>query len=50
MEALSNQLQVNGNLKLPYPLLLAFPYVLTLAALALRGNKTVAPAALGQEF
>jgi general nucleoside transport system permease protein len=50
MEALSNQLQVSGSLKLPYPLLLAFPYILTLAALALRGNKTVAPAALGQEF
>ena len=50
MEVLSNQLQVSNKLSIPYPLLLAFPYVLTLAALAIRGSKAAPPAALGQDF
>jgi Uncharacterized ABC-type transport system, permease component len=44
------QLQASGALKIPYPVFLAAPYLLTLAALALRGARVRPPAALGQPF
>jgi ABC-type uncharacterized transport system permease subunit len=44
------RLQAAGMFKIPYPVFLAIPYVLTLLALALRGAKVKAPAALGQPF
>ena len=44
------RLQAMGILKVPYPLFLMLPYVLTLLALALRGAKVRPPAALGEPF
>ena len=44
------RMQAAGIFHVPYPLFLAVPYVLTLLALALRGAKTKAPAALGIPF
>jgi general nucleoside transport system permease protein len=44
------RLQAAGTFKIPYPVFLAIPYVLTLLALAIRGAKVRAPAALGQPF
>jgi ABC-type uncharacterized transport system permease subunit len=38
------------NLRAPYQLLLALPYLVTLAALILRGGKSAGPAALAQPF
>ncbi len=42
------RLQAAGFFAIPYPVFLAVPYLLTLAALALRGAKVRAPAALGE--
>lgn len=42
------RLQAAGVFAVPYPVFLAIPYLLTLLALALRGAKVRAPAALGQ--
>lgn len=42
------RLQAAGIFAVPYPVFLAIPYLLTLLALALRGAKVRAPAALGQ--
>lgn len=44
------RLQAMGILKVPYPLFLMLPYVLTLVALAIRGAKVRPPAALGEPF
>jgi simple sugar transport system permease protein len=44
------RLQAAGTFKVPYPVFLAIPYVLTLLALAIRGAKVRPPAALGQPF
>lgn len=44
------RLQAAGTFKIPYPVFLAIPYVLTLLALAVRGAKVKAPAALGTPF
>lgn len=44
------RLQAMGVFKIPYPLFLMLPYVLTLLALALRGAKVRPPAALGEPF
>ena len=44
------RLQAMGVLKIPYPLFLMLPYVLTLVALAVRGARVRPPAALGQPF
>ena len=44
------RLQAAGLVTVPYPVFLAIPYVLTLAALALRGARVRAPAALGEPF
>ena len=38
------------NLRVPYQLLLALPYLVTLAALIVRGKQTRAPAALAQPY
>ena len=49
----ANALQFQGQalgLDLPYQLFLAFPYVLTLAALGLGVGRTRAPAALALEW
>ena len=45
--ALQHLFQAMG-LALPYQLFLAFPYVMTLAVLAISGGRTAAPASLGQ--
>lgn len=44
------RLQATGALKIPYPIFLALPYVLTLLALALRGARVKPPAQLGEPF
>jgi len=44
------RLQAAGALKVPYPVFLAIPYLLTLVALAVRGAKVRPPAALGTPF
>jgi simple sugar transport system permease protein len=44
------RLQAAGIFAIPYPVFLAMPYLLTLAALALRGAKVRAPAALGEPY
>jgi simple sugar transport system permease protein len=44
------RLQASGALHVPYPVILALPYLLTLAALALRGAKVRPPASLGLPF
>ena len=44
------RMQAAGVFRIPYPIFLAVPYVLTLLALALRGAKVKAPAALGTAF
>lgn len=44
------RLQAAGVFSVPYPLFLMIPYVLTLLALAVRGARVKAPAALGQPF
>lgn len=44
------RLQAAGTFHVPYPVFLAIPYVLTLLALAFRGAKVRAPAALGSPF
>ncbi|HVK03953.1 MAG TPA: hypothetical protein VM490_10780, partial [Armatimonadaceae bacterium] len=44
------RLQAAGTLKIPYPVFLAIPYLLTLVALAVRGAKVRPPAALGTPF
>ncbi len=44
------RMQAAGLFRIPYPLFLMVPYVLTLIALAIRGAKVKAPAALGQPF
>jgi len=44
------RLQAAGAFHIPYPIFLAVPYVLTLLALAIRGAKVKAPAALGLPF
>jgi len=49
-DVLASHLQADGTLKLPYPIILAIPYILTLLALAIRGAKSKAPAALGTPF
>ena len=49
-DVLQSRLQASGALSLPYPIILAIPYVLTLAALAIRGARSRAPAALGRAF
>ena len=45
-----SRLQALGTLKMPYPIFLALPYILTLAALAIRGARVRPPAALGEPF
>ena len=49
-DMLQSRLQAAGTLDIPYPVFLAIPYILTLAALAIRGSKTQPPAALGQPW
>ena len=50
-DTLQLTLQAKGTFpKVPYPLFLAVPYVLTLVALAVRGAKGKPPAALGKAF
>ncbi len=44
------RLQAMGFFKVPYPIFLMLPYVLTLLALAIRGAKVRPPAALGEPF
>ena len=44
------RLQAAGFLAVPYTVFLALPYLLTLAALALRGARVRAPAALGESY
>jgi simple sugar transport system permease protein len=44
------RMQAAGVFRIPYPIFLAVPYVLTLLALAIRGGRAKAPAALGQPF
>lgn len=44
------RLQAAGVFAVPYPVFLAVPYLLTLAALAVRGSRVRAPAALGEPF
>lgn len=44
------RLQAAQVFAVPYPVFLAIPYLLTLAALAVRGAKVRAPAALGRPF
>jgi general nucleoside transport system permease protein len=44
------RLQAMGFFKVPYPIFLMLPYVLTLLALAIRGAKARPPAALGEPF
>jgi simple sugar transport system permease protein len=44
------RMQAAGLFRIPYPLFLMIPYVLTLLALAVRGANVKAPAALGQPF
>jgi general nucleoside transport system permease protein len=44
------RLQAMGVFKIPYPIFLMLPYVLTLLALAIRGAKVRPPAALGEPF
>jgi ABC-type uncharacterized transport system permease subunit len=43
-------LQASGALRVPYPIILAIPYLLTLAALVFRGARVRPPASLGQPF
>jgi len=49
-DMLQTRLQASGTLDIPYPIFLAIPYVLTLLALALRGNRSAPPAALGEPW
>ena len=49
-DVMQSRLQTAGTLHVPYPIILAIPYVLTLAALAIRGSRGKAPAALGVGF
>jgi simple sugar transport system permease protein len=49
-DVLASRLQTADSIHLPYPILLAIPYLLTLAALAIRGAKSKPPAALGTAF
>lgn len=44
------RMQAAGTYHIPYPIFLAVPYILTLLALAVRGAKVRAPAALGVPF
>lgn len=44
------KLQAGGKVHIPYPIFLMIPYVLTLAALALRGARVKPPAHLGEPF
>jgi simple sugar transport system permease protein len=44
------RMQTAGTFHVPYPVFLAIPYLLTLVALAIRGAKVRAPAALGEPF
>jgi len=48
LQAVQYQLQARGTLALPPPALLMLPYVLSLAALALRAGRARAPADLGK--
>ncbi|MFM7320301.1 MAG: ABC transporter permease, partial [Armatimonadota bacterium] len=49
-DMLQTRLQAAGTFAIPYPVFLAIPYLLTLAALALRGNRAKPPAALGEPW
>jgi ABC-type uncharacterized transport system permease subunit len=49
-DVLQSRLQAANALALPYPVFLALPYFLTLAALALRGARSRPPSALGVPF
>ncbi len=49
-DMLQTRLQASGAIDIPYPIFLAIPYVLTLLALALRGNRSAPPAALGEPW
>lgn len=49
-DVLQARLQTAGTFNVPYPIILAMPYVLTLLALAIRGAKSRAPAALGTPY
>lgn len=49
-DMLQTRLQAAGTIDVPYPVFLAMPYLLTLGALALRGNRSAPPAALGEPW
>jgi len=49
-DMIQTRLQAAGTIDIPYPVFLAMPYMLTLVALALRGNRSTPPAALGEPW